>query len=101
MFNSSADDSRENYGTLGIDLTRMDNTSIFSGWGVTPAVYHDWKNPEDGHQTSFGFDVHANLFKNRVRLSLGARDAIHDVGDTFFFTVGIADMPGLAYWMSR
>ena len=45
--------------------------------------------------------MHVNLFKNRVRLSLGSRDVINDADDTFFFTIGIADLPGLAYWMSR
>jgi hypothetical protein len=92
---------RENYGTLGLDLTRIVNTAIFSGWGVTPAVYHDWKKPADVDQTSFGFDVHANLFKNRVRISLGARDVINDADDTIFLTIGIADLPGLVYWLSR
>ena len=101
LFSSSADDTRENYGTLGLDLTRIVNTPIFSGWGVTPAVYHNWRNPKIGHQTTFGFDVHATLFKNRVRLSLGVRDAIHDAEDTIFFLIGIADLPGLSYWLSR
>jgi hypothetical protein len=45
--------------------------------------------------------VHAGLFKNRVRISLGARDIIDDVDDSVFLTIGIADLPGLAYWMSR
>jgi hypothetical protein len=45
--------------------------------------------------------VHANLFKNRVRISLGARDVINDADDTIFLTIGIADLPGLVYWLSR
>jgi hypothetical protein len=101
VINSNADERRENYGTLGLDLTRIVNTAIFSGWGVTPAVYHDWKKPADVDQTTFGFDVHANLFKNRVRISLGARDVINDADDTIFLTIGIADLPGLVYWLSR
>ena len=84
-----------------MDFTRIEKTAIFSGWGVTPAVYHDWKKPADVDQTTFGFDVHANLFKNRVRISLGARDVIHDADDTVFLTIGIADLPGLVYWLSR
>ena len=101
VFNSTASESRENYGVLGLDLTRIVKTSIFSGYGITPAVYHNWKNPADGDQTTFGFDVHANLFNNRLRIGLGARDVINDAGDTFFLTIGIADLPGLAYWLSR
>ncbi len=101
VFNSSADDSRESFGTIGLDLTRIEKTAIFSGWGITPAVYHNWNDPAVGYRTSFGLDVHANLFKNRVRVSLGARDVIHNADDTVFLTIGIADLPGLVYWMNR
>ena len=101
LFNSNADEKRENYGVLGLDLTRIEKKSLFSGWGVTPAVYHNWTNPEDSDQTSFGLDVHVNFFKNRIRVSLGARDVINNAEDTLFLTIGIADLPGLIYWMSR
>ncbi|MBW2492450.1 MAG: hypothetical protein JRE65_15015, partial [Deltaproteobacteria bacterium] len=101
IINSDVSESREHYGILGLDLTRIVKTSVFSGWGVTPAVYHNWKKPEDEDQTTFGFDVHANLFNNRLRIGLGARDVINDMDDTFFLTIGIADLPGLAYWLSR
>jgi len=101
VFNSTASERRENYGILGLDLTRIVKTAIFSGYGITPAVYHNWRNPEDADQTTFGFDVHANLFNNRLRIGLGARDIIHDAEDTIFLTIGIADLPGLAYWLSR
>ena len=101
LFNSSADQSRENYGTLGLDLTSNENTLIFSGWGLTPAVFHNWQDPQDVDQTTFGLDVHTSLFKNRVRISLGARDIVNNAGDTMFLTVGLADIPGLAYWLSR
>ena len=101
VFNSNADEDRENYGVLGVDLTLTEKTAIFSGWGITPGVYHAWKDPEDADQTTFGLDLHVNLFKNRVRVSLGARDVIHDANDTLFLTIGIADLPGLIYWLSR
>ena len=101
LFKSSEDKTRENYGTVGLDLTRNMNTAIFSGFGITPAVYHDWSEPDVGEQTTFGVDVHAYLLKNRVRLSLGARDVINDAGNTIFLTFGIADLPGLIYWLSR
>lgn len=32
---------------------------------------------------------------------LGARDIFNRAGDTSFLTLGIADLPGLVYWMSR
>jgi hypothetical protein len=101
IVNSTVSESREDYGILGLDLTRIVKTTIFSGWGVTPAVYHNWRKPEDEDQTTFGFDVHANLFNNRLRIGLGARDVINDADDTFFLTIGIADLPGLIYWLSR
>jgi len=101
MFTSSDDKSRENYGILGIDFTRIESTMIFSGWGITPALYHNWQDPEIGDQTTFGGDVHVTLFKNRLRISAGVRDVINDFENTLFFTVGIADIPGLVYWMSQ
>lgn len=101
VFTSSDDKSRENYGILGIDLTRIESTMIFSGWGITPALYRNWVDPEIGDQTTFGGDVHVTLFKNRLRLSVGVRDVINDFEDTVYFTVGIADIPGLIYWMSQ
>lgn len=101
LANSNVDESRENYGVFGLDLTRIETHGFFSGWGVTPAVYHSWKNPTVGDQTTFGFDVHANLLANRVRISLGARDIINEAGDTIFLTIGITDLPGFVYWLSR
>jgi Patatin-like phospholipase len=101
VFKSSYDEIRENYGVVGIDLTRMETNTVFSGWGIAPAVYHNWNNPVVGDQTTFGIDVHANLFANRLRISLGARDVINDTEDTFFLTLSITDLPGLAYWLSR
>ena len=94
-------ENRENYGVAGLDLTQIVNTWVFSGWGVTPGIYHEWQDSGSGERTSFGFDVHANLFKNRVRIGLGTRDAIDNARDTIFFTIGIADLPGLFYWMTR
>ena len=101
LINSNVVEDRQNYGILGLDFTRIEKTAIFSGWGITPAVYHNWKRPATGEQTSFGIDVHANLFKSRVRLSLGARDIVNDADDTLFMTIGIADLPGLVYWLSK
>ncbi len=101
LISSSADENRGNYGVLGLDLTRVDKTGIFSGWGVTPAVYHAWQDPQEADQTTFGLDMHVNFFNNRLRISLGARDIIQEANDTLFLTIGIADLPGLIYWLSR
>jgi len=101
VFGSGADKERENYGTIGLDLTRNVPLAVFSGWGITPAVYYQWDKPAVGDQTTVGLDVHANLLNNRLRISFGARDIINDAGDTLFLTIGLADLPGLIHWLSR
>jgi hypothetical protein len=101
LVNSNADEDRENFATLGLDLTHMQKLAFFSGWGITPAVYHSWKNPQVGDQTTFGLDAHANLLANRLRISLGARDIVNDADGTVFVTIGITDLPGIIYWLSR
>lgn len=101
VLKSSENQNRKNYGTLGLDLTRMVNLSVLSGWGITPAVFHSWKEPSFGEQTSFGFDLHVYLFRNRMRISLGSRDVIDNINDTLFLNVGFTDLPGITYWLSR
>ena len=101
LFSSSEDKERDNYGTIGLDLTRVVPLAIFSGWGITPAVYHQWKESAGFEQTTFGLDAHVNLLNNRLRISFGARDIIDNAGDTIFLTFGVADLPGLIYWLSR
>jgi hypothetical protein len=94
-------EKRGNFGTVGLDLTHISNGGIFSGWGITPAVFHNWSKPAAGDQTTLGADLHANLFYNRMRLSFGARDVINDADGTLFLTIGITDLPGIIYWLSR
>lgn len=101
ILDSTGFEDRGNYGVIGLDFTRIVNTAFFSGWGITPAVYHHWEDPSTDDQTSFGLEAHANLFKNRVRISLGVRDAVHNTDETIFLNLGIADLPGLIYWMTR
>jgi hypothetical protein len=101
IFDSDADNQGGNFGLLGVDLTRNEKTGLFSGWGVTPFIHHNWQQPADADQTSLGLDVHVNFFKNRIRVGLGAWDIVNNAGDNLFLMVGIADLPGLIYWMSR
>ena len=49
-----------------------------------------------GQQTRFGMAVHANRLKNRLRVSLGARDIIDDLEGTVYLTLGLAGLPGLS-----
>ncbi|MDH3358865.1 MAG: patatin-like phospholipase family protein [Desulfobacteraceae bacterium] len=54
----------------------------------------------DGYQLTEAEFADGGLFYN-LPIGLGARDVINDADDTFFLTIGIADLPGLAYWLSR
>jgi hypothetical protein len=99
LFSSNKDENRNNYGVIGLDLTRLTDWPILSGWGLTPSVYHQWKTPETGDQTTFGIDIHTNLLKDRLRFSLGCRDVVENAGDTVFLTIGLTDVPGLIYWL--
>lgn len=92
--------SRENYVSLGLDYTRLTRYGIFSSWGLTPYWYHMFNDPEIGDQDTFGADIHIGLLENRLRIGLGARD-FDDMGDTWFLTVGVTDIPGMVYWLTR
>ncbi|MGA6924193.1 MAG: patatin-like phospholipase family protein [Desulfosarcina sp.] len=101
LFDSRSEEKDYNYGTLGLDFTHLTHSALISGWGVTPAVYHSWVEPEDFNQTTLGVDLHALFLNNRFRVGVGVRDIIDDAGDTWFLTIGIADLPGLWYWLTR
>ena len=101
LFDSRSEDKGYNYATMGIDYTHLTHSALISGWGITPAVYHSWDEPEDYNQTTFGVDFHALFLNNRLRVGVGARDIIDDAGDTWFLTIGVADLPGLWYWLTK
>lgn len=97
---NSNDSARSNFVTLGLDYTRHTNSSLISSWGVTPGVYHNFRDPAVGDQDSLGGDVHIGMLKNRLRIGLGARD-FQEFNDSWYLTLGLADLPGFAYWLSR
>ncbi len=101
LLRQKSDEDRGNFRVLGLNSTRIERTSLFFGLEITPAAYHNWKDYENSDQTSFGLDVHVNFLKNRLRVNLGARDVINNLGNTAFLTIAIADLPGLVYWLSR
>jgi hypothetical protein len=92
--------NRDNYFSLGLDYTRLTRYGIFSSWGVAPYWYHMFNDPEIGEQDTFGADIHVGMLENRLRIGLGARD-FDDMGDTWFLTVGVTDIPGMVYWLTR
>jgi hypothetical protein len=99
---ATPDDSEEDdsYFTLGLDLTRLAHARALSSWGITPALFHTFDEEAVDRQTSFGFDLHAGFLKNRLRIGVGARD-VNDAEDSWFVLVGITDVPGAVYWLTR
>ncbi len=91
---------REDYGALGLSYTRRTKSASISSWGLTPTWYHRWDEPVIGDQDTAGGHVHVSFFKDRLRLGLGVRN-FNDAEDTWFLTVGITDIPGLSYWLTR
>ena len=91
---------RKNYGALGPSYIRRTGSTTLSSWGITPTWYHKWSDPVVVSQDTFGGDVHVSFFNDRLRVGLGVRD-VNFISDTWFVTVGITDIPGLTYWLTR
>jgi predicted acylesterase/phospholipase RssA len=91
---------RKNYGALGLSYIRRTESTAVSSWGITPTWYHRWDDPVVVSQDTFGGDVHVSFFNDRLRVGLGARD-VNYISDTWFLTVGLTDIPGLTYWLTR
>jgi hypothetical protein len=100
LFTSSNDDSRENYLGLGINYTRKTSYWIVSSVGIAPTWYHSLVEPEIGDQDSLGGEVYVNFLKDRLRVGLGVRD-FDDASDSVFLNVGVSDIPGVVYWLTR
>lgn len=100
LFNSASDTGRSNYAAVGLDYTRHTDYGIFSSYGITPAYYHAFREPETGDQNTVGGDIHVGLFKNKLRVGVGARD-FKEFSDTWQLTIGLTDLPGFTYWLSR
>ena len=92
--------SREDYGALGLGYSRRTKSKGVSSWGVTPTWYHRWNEPPLGEQDTLGGHVHVSFFEDRLRLQLGMRD-IDNTSNTWFFTLGFADIPGWVYWLTQ
>ena len=44
--------------------------------------------------------VHINLLKDRLRIGLCVRN-FDDASDIVFLIIGVNDIPGLVYWLTR
>lgn len=100
LFNSSGSEDRENYGSLGVGYTRRTGSTTISSFGITPTWYHAWKQPKVGDQDTGGGDIHVSFLSDRLRVGLGTRD-VRDWGQNWFLTLGVTDLPGAAYWLTR
>ena len=100
LFHSSASENRENYFGLGLGYIRRTGSAMISSFGITPTWYHEWRTPEIGSRDTAGGDIHVSLLKDRLRVGLGTRD-ITDFGEEWFLTLGVMDLPGATYWLTR
>ena len=100
FLDSTGDQERGNYALLGPELNRLTARQLLSSWGAMAGVYHAFDKPLSGKRDTIGGDVHMGLFKDRVRLALGSRN-LEEARDTWFLTIGITDLPGLTYWLTR
>ncbi len=100
LFNSSGSENRENYFGLGLGYIRRTGSTMISSFGITPTWYHKWRTPDIGNRDTAGGDIHVSFLKDRLRVGLGTRD-ITDFGDEWFLTLGVMDLPGATYWLTR
>ncbi len=100
LFRSSSSRNRENYFGLGLGYIRRTGSTTISSFGITPTWYHAWHQPEIGSQDTAGGDIHVSFMKDRLRVGLGTRD-VRNFNDDWFLTLGIMDLPGATYWLTR
>lgn len=100
LFESSSSRTRENYLALGLGYIRRTGSPTLSSFGITPTWYHAWTQPDIGSQDTAGGDINVSFLKDRLRVGFGTRN-VKDFWDNWFLTVGIADLPGMTYWVTR
>lgn len=100
LFKSSSSLERENYFGLGAGYIRRTPWTTLSSVGITPTWYHAWTEPRIGDQDTFGGDISAGFFGDTMRVGVGSRD-FSNFNNAWFLTLGVTDLPGLTYWLSR
>jgi hypothetical protein len=100
FLDAKGEQERGNYALLGPELNLLTGRQLLSSWGLMAGVYYAFDTPLSGNRESLGGGVHVGLFKDRVRLSLGSRN-LDEASDNWFLIIGITDLPGLTYWLTR
>lgn len=100
FLDSTGEQERGNYALLGPELNRLTGRQLLSSWGAMAGVYHVFDKPLSGKRDTLGGDLHVGLFKDRVRVALGSRD-LEAARDSWFLILGLTDLPGLTYWLTR
>ncbi|MDF1562923.1 MAG: patatin-like phospholipase family protein [Deltaproteobacteria bacterium] len=90
----------ENYFVLGLDLTGLFDLGPISSLGATPMYHRTIFRPDNGLRDGAGIGVHTCWLGNRLRVGVGFRN-VKAVTDTWFILVGVTDIPGFVYWLSR
>jgi hypothetical protein len=93
-------EDRQNYVSLGPGLTRLTGTHLWSSWGASIGWYQGIGSSGINDIASLGGELHMSFLKDRLRLAVGSRD-IQDAENQWFLQIGLTDIPGLAYWLSR
>jgi hypothetical protein len=93
--------TRPDYITLGFEWSRLTGKGLFSSWGITPSYVHRLGTPASGGAVgTTGLEAHVGLFENRLRLGFGTNNT-GSVNNTRRLTVGLTDIPGWIYWLTR
>lgn len=100
LLHSSDNTAHQNFLAIGIDYTRQSSFPNISSFGFTPTWYHAYSQPVDRDRDTLGGDIHVGILKNRLRIGFGTRD-FNNASDVWFISIGITDMPGLIYWLTR
>ena len=93
-------DERQNYVSLGPSLTRVTGTQLWSSWGASIGWYQGIGATDGEQLESPGAELHMSFLKDRLRLAMGSRN-IKFAENQWFLQIGLTDVPGLAYWLSR
>jgi len=100
LLGSQRAEERQNYASLSPSLTRLTGTQLWSSWGASIGWYQGFGPTIGDEIASFGSELHMSFLKDRLRLAVGSRD-IKDAENQWFLQIGLTDVPGLVYWLSR